>query len=73
LAYQLFNVPPQDALGVHPNVPLAPAEVGNALTRLVLRILLLLIMGIVASLVANKGILLYTHSRAATIQIDTKE
>jgi hypothetical protein len=73
LAYQLFSVPPSNAIGAQPKQVLDPTLVGNNLTVLVLRVLLLLIMGIVGSLVANKGILLYTHSRAATIHVEPKE
>jgi len=63
LAYEMFEVPPADALNIGQAKVLNPATVGNSLTVIVVRILLLLIMGIVGSLIANRGITLFTHSR----------
>jgi hypothetical protein len=62
LAYDMFAVPPSEALGVKDAKVLEPVAVGNSLAAIAVRIVLLLIMGIVGSLVANKGVALYFHS-----------
>ncbi|MGV3617758.1 MAG: hypothetical protein ACO1SV_20730 [Fimbriimonas sp.] len=64
LAYDLFTVPPQDALGLRGAKELDPAAAGNSLTAIVIRILLLFVMGFVGSMIANRGISLYSASRA---------
>lgn len=63
-AYDLFTVPPQDALGLRGAKELNAALAGNSLTTILLRILLLLVMGFVGSMIANRGVALYTASRA---------
>ena len=63
LAYDLFTVPPQDALGLRGAKELNPAVAGNSLSAILIRILLLFVMGFVGSMVANRGISLYTASR----------
>lgn len=64
LAYDLFTVPPADALGLKGAKELDAAKAGNSLTALLVRIALLFVMGFVSSLIANRGITLYAHSRA---------
>lgn len=63
LAYDMFEVPPPDALGISKSKVIEWGSVGNSLTIIVLKIVLLLIMGVVGSLIANRGISLFTHSR----------
>lgn len=63
LAYGMFLTPPSEALGVHPGHTLDLNTAGTNLTGIVLRIILLLVMGVMGSVIANRGILLYTHSR----------
>jgi hypothetical protein len=63
LAYELFMVPPDTALGMKPGKPLDVGKAGDSAALLVLRIILLLIMAFVGSQVANRGISLYADSR----------
>lgn len=70
LAYDMFEVPPADALNIGQAKVLNPATVGNSLAVMVERIVLLLIMGIVGSLIANRGITLFTHSRGIHVPKD---
>jgi len=63
LAYEMFSVPPEQALNLKKGATLEVATVGSTITGLVIRILLLIVMGLVSSLIANRGIHLYTESR----------
>ena len=63
LAYEMFHVPANQALNVVPGKTLQINEVGMSFAGVVIRILLLLVMGLMGSLVANRGILLIGHSR----------
>ena len=63
LAYDMFSVPPGEALKLTGNQELEVATVAPTLTGLVLRVLLLVVMGIVGSLIANRGVHMYTESR----------
>lgn len=62
-AYEMFRVPADHALGVAPGKTLQIAEVVASFIGVLVRILLLLVMGLVGSLIANRGILLIGHSR----------
>ena len=73
LAYEMFEIPPSDALNIGQAKVLNPATVGNSLTVIIVRILLLLIMGVVGSLIANRGITLFTHSRGIHVPKEKKE
>ena len=64
LAYNLFMVPPEVAIGIQKGNTLDLAKAGDSAAVLVLRIVLLLIMAFVGSLVANRGISLYGDARA---------
>lgn len=59
LAYSLFAVPHNVALGVQDGKPVDLPRAGEALANVLLRILLLLVMAIVGSVIANRGIKLY--------------
>lgn len=63
LAFGMFNTPPREALGLKPGEAIDLNQVGPTLFNVVLRILLLIVMGLVGSLVANRGISLFTASR----------
>jgi hypothetical protein len=63
LAYGLFMVPPESALGIKPGKQLDVNKAGDSAALLVLKIILLLIMAFVGSQVANRGISLYSDSR----------
>ncbi len=63
LAYQMFHVPADHALGLTAGKNLQLNQVGSSVASILIRILLLLVMGFVGSLVANRGILLVSHCR----------
>lgn len=73
LANDMFTTPPRDALGTKGAKVLEVGVVGNSLTVILLRIALLLIMGVVGSLIANKGVFLYTHSRGIPVKPEPKD
>jgi hypothetical protein len=62
LAYDLFTVPPSDALGLRGAKEVDAGRAGNSITSLLVRIALLFVMGFVGSLVANRGVTLYAKS-----------
>jgi hypothetical protein len=62
LAYRMFTLPPSDALGLVKDKPIDVNTVGPSLATVVIRILLLLLMGLVGSMIANRGIGLYSRS-----------
>lgn len=63
-ALALFTVPPADALGLRGAKELNVASAGNSLAEILIKILLLFVMGFVGSMIANRGVSLYTASRA---------
>jgi hypothetical protein len=68
LAYDMFQVPPQEALGIKPKQALDLAQAGQSFVGQILRVLLLIVMGLTGSLIANRGISLFAGSRIAPIQ-----
>lgn len=64
LAFDMFSVRPEVALGVDKKVPVDLARTGESFMGVVARILLLLVMSVVGSVIANRGIRLYAESRA---------
>lgn len=60
LAHDLFVVPPSEALGLKGSKELNVVGAGNALVVILVRILLLFVMGFVGSMVANRGVSLYS-------------
>lgn len=62
LAYDLFTVPPERALGAQPGQALDLPMAGQSLTTILLRVLLLIVMAAVGSLIANRGVSLYVGS-----------
>lgn len=63
-AREMFAVPPQGALGLERGKAVDPAAAGDKLIGLLLKVLLLVIMGVLGSLIANRGISMYFASRA---------
>lgn len=63
MAYEMFSVPAKDALELKQGETLQVAPIASIVTGLIFKILLLIVMGIIGSLVANRGIHLYTESR----------
>lgn len=64
LAFDQFTVPPKIALEIQkPGQPVNINKAGDAVAGLVLKFLLLLLMAGVSSIIANRGIHLYSQSR----------
>jgi hypothetical protein len=64
LAFQMFAVPPERALNIAPGKPLDIAQVVQSFAGLIIRVLLLLVMAVIGAIIANRGIKMYTDSRA---------
>ncbi len=63
LAYEMFSVAPEDALGLKAGQPIVLEAAGSTFAGLIVRVLVLIAMGILGSFIANRGITLYTESR----------
>lgn len=64
LAYDMFTVPPSQiitSVGKDQTVDLGKS--GDNLANVIVRVLLLIVMGLMGSLIANRGISLFTGSR----------
>ncbi|HWD38230.1 MAG TPA: hypothetical protein VG944_05225 [Fimbriimonas sp.] len=72
LAFDMFNVPPEDALKIKGTKTVDLAQSGGQFVGIIVRTLLLLVMGLVSSLIANRGILLYMHSLHRTADKETQ-
>lgn len=64
LAYDMFSVNPEIAMQAAKNEGIDVARAGESLASVLARFALLLIMAIVGSTVANRGIKLYVSARA---------
>ena len=64
LAYEMFSIPPDRAIGLSKDNAVDFSKAGASLTNIAMRILLLLVMAGVGSMVANRGIRLYVSARA---------
>lgn len=62
-AWEMFSVPPHEALNLKPGQPINVNNVGPTLIGQVMRVILLLVMAVVGSLVANRGVHLYYSGR----------
>lgn len=62
-AYEMFTVPPAQALGLGVGKPVDLNSAGSNLMGSLFRVILLVVMALVGSLIANKGIQLYADSR----------
>lgn len=73
LAYDMFRIPPEQALQLEKDKAIDVAATGNSLASLLLRVLLLIVMGLVGSFTANRGIHLYAESRGRLDRITVDE
>ena len=62
MAFDMFSQDPSKSMNLTPGKPLDVSSVGASLTGIVIKVLLLLVMGLIGSLVANRGITLYARS-----------
>ncbi len=63
LAYEMFMVPPQDALGIKPKQPIDLGMAGQSFVGVIIKVLMLIVMGFVSSLIANRGVSLIAGAR----------
>jgi len=61
-AYELFTKMPQVNLGIAPGKPIDFNVVGLNFVRLILKILLLVVMAVIGSLFATKGVKMYSSA-----------
>jgi hypothetical protein len=64
MAKDMFAVPPNVALNVAPGKPIDVGKTGNSAVSIVLKFFLLLLMAGTGSIIANRGILLYSRARS---------
>lgn len=62
LAYDMFQTPPAIALDIQGGKALDLGNASNQASSILVRVILLLIMSVAGSLVANRGILMYARS-----------
>jgi hypothetical protein len=72
-AYQMFTVPPHEAMGIQANKSVDFAKTGDSFIRLLERVVLLVVMAGVASALSNRGVKLYAASRIATTHQEESE
>jgi hypothetical protein len=70
LAYGMFLTPPAKALNIEPGKKMDLNSGISSLFMVLIRILLLLVMGMVGSWVANRGISLYTQARGIKVHVE---
>lgn len=64
LAYDLFSVPPGTVVATSADKGYVDlGKSGENLVAIVVRVLLLIVMGLMGSLIANRGVSMFTHSR----------
>lgn len=76
LAYQMFSVPQPVQLGMKEGQAVDLPKAGQALVGVFVRILLLLVMAILGSVIANRGVKLYdtlSHPPAPAPKGDAKK
>ncbi len=73
LAYSLYNIPPAQALKLNGSKAIDFASTGSSLVGILIKTILLMIMGFVSSLVAKRGIHLYSHSLAPSAPPNSSE
>ena len=69
----MFTVSPQQAMGIQPGKSVDLAKTGDSFIRLLERVVLLVVMGAIASALSNRGIKLYAASRIASHHRDETE
>jgi hypothetical protein len=62
LAYDLFSVPPVSQLSMTKEGSVDLGKSGGNIVNIVFRVILLIVMGLMGSLIANRGISLFTGS-----------
>lgn len=67
IAYELFSIPPENALGMTGNQNVDLAKTGTSFGWILARVVLLLVMAGVGSAIANRGIKLYVSARSITL------
>jgi hypothetical protein len=72
MAMEMFGMPPERALGLEPGAAIDLGLAGQNFASLVIRVALLLVMAIVGSLVATRGIRLYSDSRTGPLPRSTE-
>jgi len=70
LAYEMFSTPPSTTLGINGSKKLDLNAGISSLFGVMIRILLLLVMGLVGSWIANRGISLYTQARGIKVNVE---
>jgi hypothetical protein len=73
LAYDMFMVPPPEALGIKPKQPLDLGQAGQSFVKELLKVLFLIVMGLMGSLIANRGVSLFAGSSIADKKIRTAQ
>ena len=64
LAYDLFSIPPGSVVATTPDKGAVDlGKSGDNLIGVVMRVLLLIVMGLMGSLIANRGVSMFTSSR----------
>jgi hypothetical protein len=64
LCFDFFQVPPSQVLKLKDGTQMDVSATGNGLVGILLRIATLLLMSIIGSVIANRGIAMYTGCRA---------
>lgn len=62
-AWSLFATPPHVALNVQPGKPIEMNSAFNSILGIIIKIILLVIMAWLGSVITNRGIHLYSHSK----------
>jgi len=70
LAYEMFNVPASKVIVPEGTKQLDLNAGISSLFGVMIRIMLLLVMGLVGSWIANRGITLYTEARGIKVNVD---
>lgn len=66
LAFSIFETPPSTAIGAVKGKTIDLAAAGSSVVSLLIKIVLLALMAVVGSMVANRGISLYSHAKTKT-------
>lgn len=69
LAYNLFTLPPDNVISYSvKDSAVDLGKSGNNLATIVVRVLLLIVMGLMGSLIANRGVSMFVGSRERAIK-----
>lgn len=67
-AWILFERPPQDVLVIQEDEPIDLQKSGNQLLATIFRILILIVMAVIGSLLANRGIKMFGETPAEIVK-----